>query len=55
MGKEIEKKYAKDKKPITIALRIKILLCQNIGLLFGISIMFVLAKYGTNLESLVNL
>ncbi len=55
MGKEIEKKYINDKKSITIALRIKILLCQNIGLLFGISIMFVLARYGQNLESLVSL
>jgi hypothetical protein len=55
MGKQIEKEYIENQKPITSTLRIKILLCQNIGLLFGISIMFVLAKYGQNLESLISL
>ncbi len=54
MGEEIEKDYIQDNLPITIVLRIKILLCQNIGLVFGIIIMFVLAKYSKNLESLIN-
>jgi hypothetical protein len=55
MGDEIEKDYIKDKRPVTIMLKLRILLCQNIGLVSGFVIMFLLAKYSDRLEKLVNL
>lgn len=53
MGDEIEKDYIEAKKPITTKLKLKILLCQNSGLILGFAIMFVLGKYGEHLENLV--
>ena len=50
MGDEIEKDYAIGNKPITKMLKIKILLTQNLGVIFGIAIMFLLAKYGEALS-----
>lgn len=46
MGHEIEKDYVIANKPITRMLKLKILLSQNLGVVFGIAIMFLLAKYG---------
>lgn len=53
MGDEIEKDYIDAKKPITTILKLKILLCQNSGLILGFLIMFLLGKYGENLENLI--
>lgn len=55
MGDEIEKDYLEQKKPITNLLKLKILFCQNIGLILGFVIMFLLGKYGTYLENFVKL
>ncbi|CAF3425069.1 unnamed protein product [Rotaria socialis] len=55
MGDEIEKDYIEAKKPVTIKLKLNILLCQNSGLILGFVIMFVLGKYGEHLENLVKL
>ena len=55
MGNEIENDCIQAKQPITTVLKIKILLCQNSGLVLGFFIMFLLGKYGENLENLVNL
>ncbi|CAF0813565.1 unnamed protein product [Rotaria sordida] len=55
MGDEIEKDYIRAKKPITTVLKLKILLCQNSGLILGFVIMFLLGKYGERLEKLVKL
>ncbi|CAF4430516.1 unnamed protein product, partial [Rotaria sp. Silwood2] len=46
MGHEIEKDYATANLPITRILKLKILLSQNMGVILGIAIMFLLAKYG---------
>ncbi|CAF3416084.1 unnamed protein product [Rotaria socialis] len=46
IGHEIEKDYTTANKPITRKLRLEILLSQNIGVVLGIAIMFLLAKYG---------
>lgn len=46
MGNEIEKDYLNANKPVTILLKIKILLSQNFGVIIGIATMFLLAKYG---------
>lgn len=54
MGDEIEKDAIEAQRPITKAFRLKILLCQNSGLVLGIAIMFILAKFGGHLESFVN-
>jgi hypothetical protein len=53
MGDEIENIYIQRQKPITIFLKFKILLCQNSGIIFGVAIMYLLAKYSTHLEDLV--
>ncbi|CAF1168726.1 unnamed protein product [Rotaria sp. Silwood1] len=53
MGDEIEKDYIDTKKSITTILKLKILLCQNSGVILGVIIMFLLGKYGTHLESLI--
>lgn len=55
MGDEVEKDYIESKRPITIMLKFKIFLCQNSGIILGIVIMFLLGRYGTNLENLVQL
>lgn len=55
MGDEIEKDYRENKKPVTALLKFKILLCQNIGLILGFVIMFLLGKYGEYLENIVKL
>ncbi len=55
MGDEIEKDYIEAKQPITTGLKLKILLCQNSGLILGFVIMFLLGKYGVSLENLVKL
>lgn len=55
MGDEIEKDYIEANQPITAGLRLKILLCQNIGFVLGVSVMFLLGKYGEHLENLVKL
>ncbi|CAF5049297.1 unnamed protein product, partial [Rotaria magnacalcarata] len=55
MGDEIEKDYIEAKKTVTITLKLKILLCQNSGLILGFVIMFVLGKYGEHLENLVKI
>ncbi|UJR22579.1 hypothetical protein I4U23_025625 [Adineta vaga] len=55
MGDEIEKDYLESKRPITIGLKLKILCCQNSGIILGVVIMFLLGKYGTYLENLVQL
>jgi hypothetical protein len=55
MGDEVEKDYIESKQPITIFLKLKILLCQNSGVILGVVIMFLLGKYGTHLENLVQL
>jgi hypothetical protein len=55
MGDEVEKDYIESKKPVTICLKLKILLCQNSGVILGVAIMFLLGKYGTHLENLVKL
>jgi len=46
MGNEIEKDYLIANKPVTILLKLKILFSQNLGVIIGISTMFLLAKYG---------
>lgn len=46
MGTEIEKDHAILNKPTTKILKLEILLSQNMGIVFGIAIMFLLAKYG---------
>ncbi|CAF1011390.1 unnamed protein product [Adineta ricciae] len=53
MGDEIEKDYLALNQPITNVLKLKILLCQNSGLILGFIIMFILGKYGGDLEGLV--
>jgi hypothetical protein len=53
MGDEIEKDHIEEKKPITTGLKLRILLCQNSGLILGFVIMFLLGKYGEHLENLV--
>lgn len=53
MGDEIEKDYLETNQPVTIGLKLKILLCQNSGLVLGVMIMFFLGKYGEYLETLV--
>ncbi len=53
MADEVEKDYIESKKPITVILKLKIFLCQNSGVILGVVIMFLLAKYGTHLENLV--
>ena len=53
MGDEIEKDYLASNQPITNVLKLKILLCQNSGLILGFIIMFILGKYGGDLEGLV--
>ena len=53
MGDEIEKDALEAQRPVTKGFRLKILLCQNSGLVLGIAIMFILAKYGGHLEHLV--
>jgi hypothetical protein len=55
MGDEVEKYYIESKQSITIFLKLKILLCQNSGVILGVVIMFLLGKYGTHLENLVQL
>jgi hypothetical protein len=55
MGDEVEKDYILSKRSITIFFKLKILLCQNSGVILGITIMFLLGKYGTYLENLVQL
>ncbi|CAF4228259.1 unnamed protein product, partial [Adineta steineri] len=55
MGDEVEKDFMNLQKPITIYLKLKILFYQNSGVVLGIAIMFLLAKYGTHLENLVQL
>jgi hypothetical protein len=55
MGDEIEKDKIEAKQPITTVLKLKILLCQNSGLILGFVIMFLLGKYGEYLENLVKL
>jgi hypothetical protein len=55
MGDEIEKDYIEAKKPITSLFKLKILLCQNSGLILRFVIMFLLAKYGEHLENLIKL
>ncbi|UJR26498.1 hypothetical protein I4U23_007825 [Adineta vaga] len=52
MGDEIEKDYIAAKQPITTVLKLKILFCQNSGLILGFVIMFILGKYGGDLENL---
>jgi hypothetical protein len=55
MGDEIEKDHIEAKKPITTGLKLRILLCQNSGLILGFVIMFLLGKYGEHLENLMKL
>jgi hypothetical protein len=55
MGDEVEKDYIESKQAVTTFLRLKILLCQNSGVILGVAIMFLLGKYGTHLENLVQL
>jgi hypothetical protein len=55
MGDEIEKDQIEAKQPITTGLKLRILLCQNSGLVLGFIIMFLLGKYGEHLENLVKL
>lgn len=55
MGDEIEKDYIEANKTVTVLLKLKILLCQNTGLIVGFVIMFLLGKYGEHLENLVKL
>lgn len=54
MGDEIEKDYIDSKIPVTVVTKLKILLFQNSGVIMGVTIMFLLGKYGTHLESLIN-
>lgn len=54
MGDEIEKDYREENRPVTVGLKLKILLCQNSGLLIGVILMFVLGKFGSQLENLVH-
>jgi hypothetical protein len=53
MADEVEKDYIESKKSITTILKLKIFLCQNSGVILGVMIMFLLARYGTHLENLV--
>ena len=46
MGNEIKKDYLKANKPVTKCLKFEILLTQNLGVISGVAIMFLLAKYG---------
>ncbi len=55
MGDEIEKDHIEAKRPITVGLKLRILLCQNSGLILGFVIMFLLGKYGQHLENIVKL
>lgn len=53
MGDEIERDYLDTHQTVSIGLKLKILLCQNSGLVLGVMIMFFLGKYGEHLETLV--
>ncbi|CAF3672080.1 unnamed protein product [Adineta steineri] len=53
MGDEIEKDYLQANQAVTTVVKLKILLCQNSGLILGFVIMFVLGKYGEHLENLI--
>jgi hypothetical protein len=55
MADEVEKDYIESKQPITIILKLKIFLCQNSGVILGVTIMFLLGRYGRHLENLVQL
>ena len=55
MGDEIEKDHLQSKQQITIVFKLKILFCQNSGIILGVIIMFLLGKYGTYLENLIEL
>ncbi|CAF1260515.1 unnamed protein product [Adineta steineri] len=46
MGDEIEKDFVMENKTVSKMLKIKILITQNLGVIAGIAIMFLLAKYG---------
>ncbi|CAF0804384.1 unnamed protein product [Rotaria sordida] len=50
MGHEIEKDNAIANRPVTNMLKLKILFSQNMGVVLGIAIMFLLAKYGETLS-----
>ncbi|CAM2726371.1 unnamed protein product [Rotaria socialis] len=54
MGDEIEKDYIDSKQSVTILLKVKILLFQNSGVILGVTIMFLLAKYGKHLENFIS-
>ena len=51
MGNEIEKDYQQNKRPVNRILKLKILFSQNIGVVFGIAVMFGLGKYGDLLSN----
>ncbi|CAF0836543.1 unnamed protein product [Adineta ricciae] len=55
MGDEIEKDHLQSKQQITIVFKLKILFCQNSGVILGVIIMFFLGKYGTYLENFIEL
>lgn len=55
MGDEIEKDKLQSQQQITMFFKLKILFCQNSGIIVGVIIMFFLGKYGIHLENLIEL
>ena len=50
MGHEIEKDYQVSKEKSNDSfLKLRIFISQNAGVLFGVLLMFILAKYGQNI------
>lgn len=50
IGDEIERDYIESKQSINILVRLKIFLCQNSGIIFGVIVMYLLARYGEKLQ-----
>lgn len=50
IGDEIERDYLESKQFVTKFVKLKIFLCQNSGVILGVCLMFVLARYGGYFE-----
>ncbi|CAF1383049.1 unnamed protein product [Didymodactylos carnosus] len=56
MGKEIQHDYFTDKPTgsgKSMGLKMKIFMCQNIGLFTGVTIMYIMARFESNLENIL--
>lgn len=51
IGDEIERDYLESKQSVTKFVKLKIFICQNSGVILGVSLMFLLARYGGYLEN----